>query len=158
MTKAHIGAGLAIALSCLPFSLIGQAAAEQVVTVTLQDPSGDPSISGMVMKTDTTAVRAGRVILQALNQSKELVHEVLVVPALPAGKELPYDAKRDMVIEKRVHSLGEISDLKPGGRGKLTVNLRPGTYLLFCNQPGHYKAGMSSTLVPNLIFFVCEAM
>jgi uncharacterized cupredoxin-like copper-binding protein len=46
-----------------------------------------------------------------------------------------------------VHSLGEISELKPGARGKLTLNLKAGTYLLLCNQPGHYKAGMSTKLV-----------
>jgi len=101
----------------------------------------------MVIKTDTPTVKAGRVTLQALNQSKELVHEVLVVAAPPAGRELPYDTKKDAVIERRVHSLGEIPDLKPGARGKLTLNLRPGTYLLLCNQPGHYKAGMSTSLV-----------
>jgi uncharacterized cupredoxin-like copper-binding protein len=92
-------------------------------------------------------VKAGRVTLEAVNQSKNLVHEVLVVPALPQGRELPYDATKDTVVEKRVHSLGEISELKPGARGKLTLSLKPGKYLLFCNQPGHYKAGMSTTLV-----------
>lgn len=147
MTRARIGAVLAIALSCIPFSLIAHAATQHVVTVTMQDSSGDPSISGMVMKADTPTVKAGRVTLQAMNQSKELVHEVLVVPAPPVGKELPYDARKDTVIEKRVHLLGEISDLKPGARGKLTLNLRPGAYLLLCNQPGHYKAGMSTRLV-----------
>jgi uncharacterized cupredoxin-like copper-binding protein len=147
MIEARLGAVLAIALSWTPFSLIAQTVAEQVVTITLQDPSGDSSVSGMVMKTDAPTVKAGRLTLQALNQSKELVHEVLVVPAPRAGKELPYDAKKDMIIEKRVLSLGEISDLKPGARGKLTLNLTPGTYLLLCNQPGHYKAGMSASLV-----------
>ena len=138
---------LAIALSCIPLPLIAQAVAEQVVTVTLQDSSGDPSISGMVMKTDAPRVKAGRVTLQAINKSKQLVHEVLVVPAPVAGKELPYDRKNDRVIEKRIHSLGEISDLKPGARGKLTLSLRPGAYLLLCNQPGHYKSGMRTELV-----------
>jgi len=32
-------------------------------------------------------------------------------------------------------------------RGKLTLNLKAGTYLLLCNQPGHYKSGMSTKLV-----------
>jgi uncharacterized cupredoxin-like copper-binding protein len=27
------------------------------------------------------------------------------------------------------------------------LNLKAGTYLLLCNQPGHYKAGMSTKLV-----------
>lgn len=145
-TKSVVTAlGIIAAFSTL--SPVAHAATTQVVAITLQDASVDPSISGMVIKIDTTKVKAGRVTLEAVNQSKNLVHEVLVVPALPQGKELPYDTKKDMVVEKRVHLLGEISELKPGARGKLTLSLKAGEYLLFCNQPGHYKAGMSTTLV-----------
>jgi uncharacterized cupredoxin-like copper-binding protein len=136
--------------SIVVFSMLSpvlDAATTQVVAIMLQDASVDPSISGMVMKIDATKVKAGHVTLEAVNQSKSLVHEVLVVRALPQGKELPYDTKKDMVVETRVHSLGEIPELKPGAHGKLTLNLKPGKYLLFCNQPGHYKAGMSTTLV-----------
>lgn len=147
MIKALAIAMLVLALSSPSFSPIAHAATPQIVAITLQDVSIDPSVSGMVMKTDIAKVKAGRVTLEAVNQSKNLVHEVLVVPALPEGKELPYDTKKDTVVEKRVHSLGEIPELKPGARGKLTLNLKPGKYLLFCNQPGHYKAGMSTTLV-----------
>jgi len=147
MTKTFIGGMLAMVLPGLLFSVVARAATQQVVAITLQDPSGDSSLTGMVIKTDTPTVKAGRVTLQAVNQSKELVHEVLVVPAPPAGRELPYDTEKDTIIEKGVHSLGEISNLRPGARGKLTLNLKPGTYLLLCNQPGHYKAGMSTSLV-----------
>jgi len=147
MTRTPIGEMLAVAISGLLLSLAAQAAPQQIISIALQDPSGDPSVSGMVMKTDTPTVKAGRVTLQAVNQSKSMVHEVLVVPAPAAGRELPYETKKDVVVEKGAHSLGEISDLKPGAHGKLTLNLRPGTYLLLCNQPGHYKAGMSTTLV-----------
>ena len=123
------------------------AAAAQVVTITLQDSSGEPSAAGMVLKSDTGTVKAGRVTFRATNLSKDLVHEMLVIPAPRDGKDLPFDAKADAVVEKRAHSLGEISELKPGAKGSLTLRLRPGTYLLICNQPGHYKAGMSTTLV-----------
>jgi uncharacterized cupredoxin-like copper-binding protein len=69
------------------------------------------------------------------------VHEVLIVRD-DGTKELPFDAKHDRVIEKRIRRLGEIADLAPGKTGKLTLNLKPETYLLSCNQPGHYKDGM----------------
>jgi uncharacterized cupredoxin-like copper-binding protein len=138
---------LAIALSSGALASIAQGAAPQIVAITLQDASVEPSKPGMVIKTDTAKVKAGRVTLDAVNLSKDLVHEVLVVPALPEGKKLPYDVKTNTVVEKRVHSLGEISELKPGAHGTLTLNLKPGTYLLFCNQPGHYKSGMSTNLV-----------
>jgi len=56
------------------------------------------------------------------------------------------DAKHDRVIESRVRRLGEISDLAPGKTGRLTPHLRPGRYVLFCNQPGHYHDGMATEL------------
>jgi uncharacterized cupredoxin-like copper-binding protein len=147
MIKRLVTAVLTIALSSPALLPIAYAATAQIIAVTLQDPSVDPSNSGMVIKADTTKVKAGRVTLEAVNRSKDLVHEVLVVPAPSDGKELPYDTKTSTIIEKRVHSLGEISELKPGARGKLTLNLKAGTYLLLCNQPGHYKSGMSTKLV-----------
>jgi uncharacterized cupredoxin-like copper-binding protein len=147
MIKSLITALLVIALSSLALSPVAHAATAQIIAITLQDPSVDPSNSGMLIKTDTMKVKAGRVTLEAVNRSKDLVHEVLVVPSPSNGKELPYDIKTNTIIEKRVHSLGEISELKPGARGKLTLNLKPGTYLLLCNQPGHYKSGMSTRLV-----------
>ncbi len=38
-----------------------------------------------------------------------------------------------------------IPDMGPGGSGRMTLNLRPGTYELFCNVPGHYAAGQHVT-------------
>src|SRR6516162_1540006 len=81
MTSTSIGEMLVVALSAVLFSLVAQAATQQVVDITLQDPSGDSARSGMVIKTDTPMVKAGRVTLQAVNKSNEVVHEVLVVPA-----------------------------------------------------------------------------
>jgi len=137
---------LAVALVCT-FSIGVHAAPKQIIAVALKDASTDPSITGMVVKIEPAVVKAGRVTLEAVNQSTNLVHEVLVVPVLPAGKDMPYDKSKDTVIEKRVHPLGEISDLQPGARATLALNLKPGSYLLLCNQPGHYKSGMSTTLL-----------
>ena len=138
---------LTIALWSPALSPIAYAATARIVAVTLQDSSGDPSNSAMVIKADTTKVKAGPVTFEAVNRSKGLVHEVLVVPAPSGGRELPYDGKTSTIIEKRVHSLGEISELTPGARGKVTLNLKAGTYILLCNQPGHYKSGMSTEFV-----------
>jgi hypothetical protein len=38
--------------------------------------------------------------------------------------------------------LDEVENLLPGSRSSLTVNVGPGTYLVMCNLPGHYEAGM----------------
>jgi hypothetical protein len=37
---------------------------------------------------------------------------------------------------------GEVSELDPGKSGSVTVALKAGKYLLICNVPGHFGAGM----------------
>lgn len=146
MTKKCIRCACALAAWWCVVPPVAYAVPHQVVHVTLQDSSDDSSMAGMRMKLDVGVVKAGPVTLQAINASRSNVHEVLIVPAPRRGTALPYDDKQGEVIERRVHSLGEISDLQPGARGQLTLDLRPGHYLLLCNQPGHYKAGMSASL------------
>ena len=122
------------------------AAPMQLIGINLQDSSNDPSITHMRIVIDHDTVRPGPITLVAENQSKTLMHEVLVARVAGAG-ELPFDTKTNRVIEKRVHPLGEIADLAPGKTGKLTINLKAGNYVLFCNQPGHYKDGMFAKLI-----------
>jgi uncharacterized cupredoxin-like copper-binding protein len=143
-----IKVGSAFALAVAAFVLVPlayAAAPAQTVKVQLQDSGA--AMTGMNVVVDHQKVKAGRVTLMADNQSKNLVHEVVVVAVKSAAQALPYNEKTQQVVESRIRKLGEIADLKPGAGGKLTLNLRPGTYLLICNQPGHYKAGMSATLI-----------
>ena len=123
----------------------GAATTAQSLGIKLQDPSTDPSIAHMRIVLDQETIKPGRVTLHAENHSKNLVHEVVVGRDF-GGKELPLDAKHDRVIESRVRRLGEIANLAPGKTGKLTLNLKPGTYVLFCNEPGHYQDRMVTRL------------
>jgi len=127
----------------LSLGAYGASTPAQVLHVKLQDSSTDPSIAHMHLAVDPGALKPGRVTIQAENQAKSLVHEVIVMRD-PGSKALPFDAKQDRVNEARIRSLGEVSELAPGKTGKLTLNLKPGTYLLICNQPGHYKDGMTA--------------
>jgi uncharacterized cupredoxin-like copper-binding protein len=125
---------------------VAQAAAPvPTVELKLQDSSVDPAIAHMRIVATPQTVKPGRVTLHAINESKIQVHEVIVTRD-DGTRPLPMDAKQDRVIEKRVHPLGEIGDLAPGKSGTLTVKLKPGTYVLFCNEPGHYHDGMATTL------------
>ena len=121
------------------------AAPAQSLGIKLQDSSTDPSIAHMRIVLDQGTIKPGRVTLHAENQSRSLVHEVIIARG-DGAQELPMDAKHVRVIESRVRRLGEIADLAPGKSGKLTLNLKPGSYVLFCNQPGHYQDGMFATL------------
>lgn len=135
---ALAGALLSVAHLC------AASAGAATVKVSLQDPSTEPRVASMHIAVDRDSVPAGRVTFRAINQSKDQVHELIVVRTEPGQAELPYDEKKAEVVEKRIRHLGEIADLKPGRSGTMTLNLKPGSYRLICNQPGHYKAGMST--------------
>jgi uncharacterized cupredoxin-like copper-binding protein len=124
-------------------------AATTVVNVLLEDSSSDPAIGNMRISLDHATVTAGRVTFRAMNRSKNLIHELIVVRVDPKKPGLPYDEKKTEVIEKQIQHLGEISDLKPGAAGAMTLSLKAGSYVLICNQPGHYKAGMVANLSVN---------
>ena len=118
-----------------------------VVHVDLMDPSTNASIKDMMIKTDAKEVRAGRVIFQVSNDSKDLVHEMIVVSVANPLAPLPYDRADNRVDESKIDDLGEAPDLKPGEKKTLQLTLKPGNYILMCNQPDHYKSGMETRLV-----------
>jgi uncharacterized cupredoxin-like copper-binding protein len=139
--SVSVGAACLVALALLRPT---PTAAATVVNVQLQDPSTAASVQSMHIAVDRDSVPAGKVTFRAVNQSKDQIHELIVVRTDPGQMTLPYDEKKGEVIEKRIHPLGEIADLKPGASGKMTLDLKPGSYLLICNQPGHYKAGITT--------------
>ena len=101
----------------------------------------DMSKMTMAVVVDKTKVKAGEVTFQVTNNSKDLIHEMLVAPADPA-KPLPFVEKDFRVDEEAAKDMGEVSELDPGKSGALTITLAPGTYILFCNVAGHYMSGM----------------
>ncbi len=137
---------LALAIFGTPISIGPARAASTRVEIVLEDRSTSSAIHGMHMTATPSSVHPGKITLDATNESKELVHEVVVVKVGNFRQKLPYNAKRQEVAESRVDRLGEIDNLKPGRSGTLTLQLRPGNYVLLCNQPGHYKQGMWTTL------------
>ena len=135
-----------LALPVLLALLVSPSALADGTNVALQDATDGANISGMKMIVTPDEVKSGRVTFHVTNESKGLLHEMIVIrqPASNAG--LPSDAGQRRVVETNVADLGEVSDLAAGKSGSLTVNLSPGKYLLICNQPGHYKAGMWAKL------------
>jgi uncharacterized cupredoxin-like copper-binding protein len=139
-------AGLAFFPLLLVTGLAGAVAPAEVLSVKLEDASTDPSIAHMRITLDHPTLAPGRITFEAVNESKALTHELIVLHDSGKG-ELPFDTQQDRVNEHAVRRLGEIADLAPGKTGKLTLNLGPGTYLLICNEVGHYKDGMFAKLV-----------
>ena len=82
------------------------------------------------------SVKAGKVTFTMRNTGK-VAHEMIVLKTNKAPGSL--SGTGASASEKG--SLGEISGIKPGKSGKLTLTLQPGKYVLLCNLPGHYKSG-----------------
>lgn len=59
--------------------------------------------------------------------------------ALPAGK--------GQGMEHTLKTIGEVEDIAPGKRKRMSFKLTPGHDALICNKPGHYEAGMHPAFV-----------
>ncbi len=101
---------------------------------------------GFTLDRDTVA--AGKVTFKGTNTSTGTVHEMLVVKVETKLPNLPYNEDTGLVPEDKINSLGEIEEVEAGKKGELTIDMKPGIYLLFCNRPGHFAAGMKT------LFFV----
>ena len=101
----------------------------------------DMAMAMLGVKADVDTVPAGNVTFNVTNGSKDIVHEMLVSP-LPADSNLPYVAADYKVDEEAAGHLGEVAELDPGKTGSLTLDLKPGKYILFCNIPAHFMNGM----------------
>lgn len=78
---------------------------------------------------------------------KTVMHEMIVATVADTKKPMPYNENESRVDEDKAGDVGEVSKLDPGKSGSLTITLKPGTYLLYCNVPGHYLSGMSTTVL-----------
>jgi uncharacterized cupredoxin-like copper-binding protein len=91
-------------------------------------------------------VPAGEVTFAVTNDSKTMVHEMVLAPVKNEKKALPYLKKEMKVDEDAAGHLGEVAELEPGQNGALTLTMKPGRYILYCNIPGHYALGMWTLL------------
>lgn len=109
-------------------------------------PGADMSMATMGITADQTEVPAGTVTFKVTNDSKTDVHEMVLSPVADTGTPLPYDEATMKVDEDAAGHLGEVAELEPGQSGALTIELKPGSYILYCNIPGHYALGMWTLL------------
>lgn len=103
--------------------------------------TGDKSKANMGLGLSSNTAKAGKVTIAVTNTSKDIVHEVVVLP-YTEGQKLPYNDKDMRIDEEAAGHLGEVSELQPGKSGAVTLDLKPGKYLLVCNIAGHYVNGM----------------
>ena len=136
--------GAAMAATVVHVSLWDKGANMQMVTGDEYEPGVkiDMSKATMGVKAMPDQAKAGVVTFKVTNNSKDTIHEMIVMHLDKAGDPLPYIKAENRVNEDKSGDKGEVSELDPGKSGALTVALQPGKYLLICNVPGHYASGM----------------
>lgn len=154
MTKFAPGA-LALALITAPV----YAATGTTINVTLWDKgtsaemttdrgigmTGDMNKATMGLRLSTKSAKAGEVTFKVVNSSQETIHEMVVFP-YKDGEKIPFSDKDAKIDEDMAGHLGEVAELDPAKKGAVTLDLKPGKYILTCNIPGHYMNGMWAIL------------
>jgi uncharacterized cupredoxin-like copper-binding protein len=102
----------------------------------------DPVNATMGVVTDLPSIKAGDVTFEVANTSRDFVHEMIVMPMASGEQDVPYIKNEMRIDEDAAGAIGEVSELDPGASGKVTLRLKPGTYMLVCNLAGHYVLGM----------------
>jgi hypothetical protein len=84
----------------------------------------------------------------AITNIGTIPHELLVFKSTLAPSAYPLDKKGDIIEDgPGVNLVSDGENIDPGKTQTRTVDLtQPGTYLFVCNIPGHFKAGMYSTV------------
>ena len=86
---------------------------------------------------DLQSVKSGKVTFDVANDGDQ-VHEMVLIKTDAAPGDLPMQKGE----ASEAGSVGEVSELDAGASGTLTIHLAPGRYVMICNVPGHYVAGM----------------
>jgi uncharacterized cupredoxin-like copper-binding protein len=91
---------------------------------------------------------AGTTAIEAPNEGA-VEHELVLFKTNMDPAKLPTEADGS-VDEERLDEVakeaGEIADVEAGETKSEEFKLTPGTYVMFCNLPGHYAQGMYGTL------------
>jgi uncharacterized cupredoxin-like copper-binding protein len=112
-------------------AMLGLSAVPAAADTTIKVDMWDKPDGSQGMDLSATTVKAGKVTFQVTNVSPDQL------PTTQAGARIQ---------ESKLPDLQELGDLEPGESGTLTVDLTPGKYLLFCNEEGHFTAGMYAYL------------
>jgi uncharacterized cupredoxin-like copper-binding protein len=104
-----------------------------------------PGMMGMGMmsiRAPKATAKGGKLRFDVVNYSASLVHEMEVVAVDDLNAPLPYDYNLATVKIDKAKQRGEVENLGPGEEKVIELTLPAGNYLLICNIPGHYAAGM----------------
>jgi uncharacterized cupredoxin-like copper-binding protein len=142
LMRATALAALFAAGTLLATSLPGPATADETLKIEVwnkQDGSQGMTLSA-------AEIKAGKVMFEVTNSSTDMEHEFLYVKTDLAPDQFPMQDGDIKVDEGKLTGFHEFGDVEPGDTKTWTADLDAGKYLLFCNEEGHFKAGMYATL------------
>ena len=93
-----------------------------------------------------SSIAPGKVTFSIKNDGT-VQHEFVVLKTDMPEDKLPVN--NNVVDESApgIQKIDEIVNIDPGTTGTLTIqDLKAGTYVIICNKPAHYAAGMHTTL------------
>lgn len=133
-----VSAVLALSLATPAFA----AMAKQAETVKIWSKSD--GTEGLTLSSER--VKPGSLALELIDTSKSGDHELLIVKTDLKPEQFPLTADGSKVDEKKLKGVHDLGTLKPGQTTSRTYSVKPGTYILFCNEVGQFKAGMYKVL------------
>ncbi len=123
-------------------------AAETADTTAATAPAGgeqlDIKMADYSFTPEDATAKAGSVTINAENIGK-MTHELVLAKSNLDPAKLP-TASDGSVDEEALDTVDEAADVPPGETGSFTADLQPGSYVMICNLPGHYAAGMYGSL------------
>lgn len=121
------------------------AIASEPVPVTVKLSDGHDGKMSLTIK--PAQVQAGPVEFKIVNQSHALKHEFMILPWSGSDSKIPYDPKTAQIEEGKLNELQGVEDLDPRETVVARFTLKQGHYIVFCNEPGHFKDAMSADFV-----------
>jgi uncharacterized cupredoxin-like copper-binding protein len=95
---------------------------------------------------DTTSTNSGPVTFDIQNQGPS-THEFVVFKTDIAQDQLPVGNDGTVNEDaKGLEHIDEEEDIAAGSSKNLSTTLKPGSYVVICNLPGHYAQGMHAEL------------
>ena len=143
MRRPNLTTGFLTAMFTAAVATSALAASPSIESVQLWDKSDGSQ--GMTVSLET--VKAGDVTFEVTNVSEHEDHELLLLKTDKTPDQFELDDSGTRVDEEKLDGVKELGDLKIGETSKHMVALIPGRYLMFCNEPGHFGAGMYHELI-----------
>lgn len=140
--RASVRNGLTALALGATLMLGNPAAADSTVKVELWNKSD--GTQGMTLS--AAEIKAGKVTFEITNSSTDMEHEFLIVKTDMTPDQLPVKDDGAKVDEGKLQGFDEFGDVEKGETKTWETEVTPGTYILFCNEEGHFKAGMYATL------------